>query len=187
MRGFRLSKRAVLLVIGLLLPTLLVACGMTETGGTPAGTNPSSGTTVVVHGTPGAAHAVPSTTASQSPSSGSATPVTSGKVTLAPDKTSYAPNSAATVTIENGLSSKIVVTDHHTNCTYIQLEQQVAGQWRPVGQCTLKTPSRLVVLAAGSVISQRIVIPSGPAAAGIYRVALTYNNTTTYSSTFAVE
>ena len=187
MRGFRVSKRAVLLVIGLLLPTLLVACGMTETGGTPAGTNPSSGTTVVVHGTPGTVHAVPSTTASPSPGSGSITPVTSGKVTLVLDKTSYALSSAARVTIENGLSSKIVVTDHHTNCTYIQLEQQVAGQWRPVGKCTLMTPSRLVVLAADSVIPQMILIPSDPAAAGTYRVALTYNNTTTYSSTFAVE
>src|SRR5689334_22436934 len=113
MRGFRSSKRAVLLVIGLLLPTLLVACGMNETGSTPAGTNPSSGTTVVVHGTPGAVHAMPSTTASPSPSSGSITPVTSGKVTVAPDKTSYAPSSAARVTIVNALSSKIVVTDHH--------------------------------------------------------------------------
>lgn len=182
MRGF---KRPVVLLIGLVLPTLLVACGVTETGGTPAGTNPIPGTTVVVNGTPGTVHAVSSTTAS--PGQSSVTPVTSGKVTLVLDKTSYAPSSAAIVTIENGLGSKIVVTDHHTNCTYVQLEQQVAGQWHPVGQCKLMTPTRLVVLAAGSVTPQRIVIPSDPAAAGTYRVALTYSNTTTYSSTFAVE
>jgi hypothetical protein len=182
MRGF---KRAVVLVIGLALPTFLVACGVTETGGTSAGANPSPGTTVVVNGTPGTVHAVSSTTPSPSP--GSVTPVTSGKVTLVLDKTSYAPSSAAIVTIENGLGSKIVVTDHHTSCTYVQLQQQVAGQWQPVGQCKLMTPTRLVELAAGSVTPQRIVIPAGSQAAGTYRVALTYNNTTTYSSTFAVE
>jgi hypothetical protein len=181
MRGF---KRAVVLVIGLMLPALLVACGVTETGGTPAVTNPSPGTTVVVNGTPGTVRIVPSTT--PSPSQSSVTPATSGKVTLVLDKTSYAPSSAAIVTIENGLGSKIVVTDHHTSCTYVQLQQQVAGQWQPVGQCKLMTPTRLVVLAAGSVTPQRIVIPTGAAAAGTYRVALTYNNTTTYSSTFAV-
>jgi hypothetical protein len=182
MRGF---KRPIVLVFGLALPTLLVACGVTETGGTPAGTNPSPGTTVVVHGTPGTVHAVPSSTPSPSP--GSVAPVTSGTVKLVLDKTSYAPGSAAVVTIENGLATQIVVTDHHTSCTYVQLEQQVAGQWQPVGECKLMTPTRLVELAAGSVTLQRISIPSGPSAAGIYRVALTYNNTTTYSSTFAVE
>jgi hypothetical protein len=181
MRGF---KRPLVLVIGLVLPTLLVACGVTENGGTPAGTNPSPSTTVVVHGTPGTVHAVPSTTASPSASSG--TPDTSGTVTLVLDKTSYAPSSAAIVTISNGLGSQIVVTDHHTNCTYVQLELQVAGQWQPVGECKLMTPTRLVALAAGSVTPQRIVIPSDSAAAGTYRVTLRYNDTTAYSSTFAV-
>jgi hypothetical protein len=183
MRGL---KCLVVLLAGLSLALsgLVVACGVTETGGTPAGTNPSPDATVVVHGTPGTVQVVASRTVSPSPSSG--TPDTSGKVTLLLDKTSYAPGSAAIVTIANGLATKIVVTDHHTSCTYVQLEQQVAGQWQPVGQCKLMTPTRLVELAAGSVTPQRLIIPAGPGGAGIYRVTLRYSNNTAYSSTFTV-
>jgi hypothetical protein len=109
-------------------------------------------------------------------------------VVLVLDKTSYAPGATIVVSIKNGLSSRIMVTDHHTNCTYVDLQQQVAGQWQPVGECKLMTPTGMVELAAGSVTPQRIVIPSGAGAAGTHRVALTYNDTTTiYSSTFAVE
>jgi hypothetical protein len=186
MRGFKCE--AVVLVIGLVLAlsSLLAACGVTETGSTPAGAggNPSPGTTVVVNGTTATAQVVPSTTAS--PTSSSDTHDTSGKVTLVLDKTSYAPGSTAIVTIGNGLSTKIVVSDHHTDCTYVQLQQQVAGAWRLVGECKLMTPTRLVALAAGSATPQKIVIPSGAQAAGAYRVALTYSNTTIYSSTFTV-
>jgi hypothetical protein len=107
-------------------------------------------------------------------------------VALVLNHTSYAPGSAAIITISNGLTTKIVVTDHHTDCTYVQLEQLVAGQWQLLGQCKLMTPTRLVALAAGSVTPQRITIPAGPGAAGTYRIALRYSNNTAYSSTFAV-
>jgi hypothetical protein len=81
----------------------------------------------------------------------------------------------------------IMVTDHHTSCTYVDLQQQAGGQWQPVGECKLMTPTRQVDLAAGSVTAQRIFIPSGAGAGGTYRVALTYNVTTTiYSNTFTV-
>lgn len=182
----RRFKCPVMLLAGLSLALsgLLVACGVTETGDTPAGANPSSAATVVVHGTPGTVQVVPSRAVTPSPSSG--TPDTSGTVTLLLDKTAYAPGSAANVTISNGLATKIVVTDHHTTCTYVQLEQQVAGQWQPVGTCTLMTPTRLVELAAGSVTPQRISIPAGPGGAGTYRVSLRYNNNTAYSGTFTV-
>jgi hypothetical protein len=109
-------------------------------------------------------------------------------VALVLDKTSYPPGATVVVTIKNGLSSRIMVTDHHSSCTYVDLQQQVAGQWQLVGECKLMTPTRLVELAAGSVTPQSIVIPIGAGSAGTYRVALTYNNTTTtYSSTFIVE
>ncbi|PWT70471.1 MAG: hypothetical protein C5B60_12080 [Chloroflexi bacterium] len=183
MRGF---KRPIVLLIGLALPTLLVACGVAESGGTHAGANPSSGTAVVVNGGPATVQAASSSTPSPSPSS--ATPDTSGEVVLVLDKTSYAPGATIVVTIKNGLSSRIMVTDHHTNCTYVDLQQQVAGRWQPVGECKLMTPTGMVELAAGSITPQRIVIPSGAGAGGTYRVALTYNDTTTtYSITFAVE
>jgi hypothetical protein len=107
-------------------------------------------------------------------------------VTLALDKSTYAPGSAAIVTIQNGLSSKIAVTDHHTSCSFVQLEQMVAGVWQPVGKCPLMTPTRLVELAAGSSTPQKIFIPSGSQASGTYRVLLRYNETTTISATFTV-
>jgi hypothetical protein len=91
------------------------------------------------------------------------------------------------VAIENGLGAQIAVTNHHTNCSYVQLEQLVAGVWQPVELCKLMTPIRLVDLAAGSVTSQKIGIPDGGEAAGSYRVMLRYNDTTAYSATFTVD
>jgi len=88
-----------------------------------------------------------------------------------------------TVTIENGLSKKIAVTDHHTDCTYVELQQLVNGSWQPVGLCKGLSPIRLVELASGSVTPQRINIPAG---AGTYRVMLKYNTSTVFSSTFSV-
>jgi hypothetical protein len=164
------------LLVGLALPILLVACGVTESSGTRVGGTNSS---------PSSVHTGPLTTPSAASRGPSATG-TSGKVTLLLDKTSYAPGSAAIVTIENGLSSQIVVTDHHTSCTYVQLEQQVAGQWQQVGKCRLMTPTRLVDLPEGSATPQRISIPTGPEAAGTYRVTLRYSNSTAYSTTFTV-
>jgi hypothetical protein len=109
-----------------------------------------------------------------------------GVVRLVPDKTSYTAGSSAIVTIENGLGVKIAVTDHHTNCTYVQLEQLSADTWKPVELCKLLTPTRQVDLAPGSVTPQKISIPTGSVAAGTYRVALTYNGSAAYSATFTV-
>jgi hypothetical protein len=186
MRRFK-RPDALLGALIIALCSLLVACGVTEPSGTAGEATSAPGTTVVITSTAGSVHAVPSSSASPTAAGRSATPMTPGEVRLVLDKTSYAPGSAATVTIENGLSAQIPVTDHHTSCTYVQLEQLVVGEWQPVGLCKLMTPIRLVELAAGSVISQRINIPTGPDAAGTYRVALKYGNSTAYSTTFTVE
>jgi hypothetical protein len=198
MGGFR-APVVVLLGVFIAICSLLVACGVTESTGTAAVANASPTetavvstvvvskvvvSTVVVTGTSGTAEALPSITASPNTSTG--TPDASGKVTLILDKTFYTPGGTVMVTIENGLSTKIVVTDHHTDCTYVQLEQLVSGQWQPVGECKLMTPTRLVELAAGSATPQKIALPAGSQATGSYRVALTYSNTTVYSMEFTV-
>jgi hypothetical protein len=155
-----------------LLATLcaaMAACGVTTTTGT-----------------------TPTTLASETPdamstSTGTAAP---GGVRLTLDKASYAPGNSVVVTIENGLAKAITVTDHHTNCTFVQLEVQVAGSWRSVGDCRLMTPTRLVELAAGSVTPQKIGIPSSAGTGGTYRVALQYGGFSqgpvVYSVTFTV-
>ena len=101
------------------------------------------------------------------------------------NKTAYPPGSSAIVTIENGLGVKITVTDHHTDCTYVQLEHFVGG-WQLVAPCRRQIATRLVNLAPGSATPQTIGIPTGPGAAGTYQVVLTYNNTLVVSPTFTV-
>jgi hypothetical protein len=160
------------------LCSLLAACGVTSSSGQ------GEGTTIVGTPTPIAR----STSGTQPASTTTATP---GGVRLLLDKSAYAPGDNVLVTIENGLSSSIEVTDHHTDCTYVVLQQQQAGTWQPIGLCKLMTPTRLVNLAAGSVTPQTIGVPTGPNAAGTYRVMLLYGasgseGNVVYSTTFTV-
>jgi hypothetical protein len=167
-----------------LLATLcaaLAACGVTTTTGTTTGTTAGDTTTTLASATPTALPtAMPTSMDTAAP----------GGVRLTLDEASYAPGDSVIVTIENGLAKAITVTDHHTNCTFVQLEVQVSGSWRPVGDCKLMTPTRLVELAAGSVTPQKIGIPSSASAAGTYRVALQYGGfsqgSVVYSVTFTV-
>jgi hypothetical protein len=147
--------------------SLLAACGLSSTtGGSQAGDEP----TTVVNGTPVQSTRLPNGTSSAGPTKTAAP----GGVRLALDKSAYHPGDKVVVTIENGLSTDIVVSDHHTNCGYTVLQQFSGGTWLPIGKCKLLTPTRLVKLAARSVTPQNIGIPSGPSAAGTYRVELTY-------------
>jgi hypothetical protein len=186
MRRFKHPPAVLLVGLALALSTLLIACGVTETGGggAPPGAIPTTGSTVIINGTPGTVTRIPTLSASPSVSTG--TPDTSGKVTLVLNQSSYAPGSTAIVTIGNGLSSTIAVADHHSSCTYIVLQHLVAGIWQPVGLCKLMTPIRLVELAAGSFTPQKIFIQTGPQAAGTYQAMLQYNGTTVVSVTFTV-
>lgn len=174
---------------------LVAACGVRpSSGGTGStgSTAPSSEATVEVSGTAMTAHPLftPSSTVFPGTSGTTATP---GKVSVVLGTTSPAPGDVITVAIGNGLSAGIAVTDHHTNCTYVQLQKEVSGTWQPIGVCKLMTPTRLVMLAAGSVTPQKIGIPTGPGAAGTYRVMLMYGaaggsgqGNAAYSSSFTV-
>jgi hypothetical protein len=166
---------------------LLAACRVTSSGlGQGEGTTIVRTPTQIARTTP--ATQPVSTPATQPVSTATATP---GGVRLLLDKSAYAPGDNVQVTIENGLSVSIKVTDHHTDCTYVVLQQQQADSWQPIGLCKLMTPTRLVDLAAGSVTPQKIGAPTGPNAAGTYRVMLLYGASGTegneaYSSTFSV-
>lgn len=164
------------------LGSLVAACGAA----------PSEGSTGV-NGTPIVGHSLPTPSSSVTPGGPAATETAApGPVRLTLDKASYAPGDRVVVSIENGLSAPIVVSDHHTSCSYVQLQQQQLGTWQPVGTCPLKTPVRLVPLAPRSVTPQRIGIPTDHNAAGTYRVMLVYGasggnqGNVAYSPTFTV-
>lgn len=164
------------------LGSLVAACDATPSGGA-AGAN----------GTPTAGRPLPAPSSTITPggpsSTGTAAP---GSVRLTLDKASYAPGDRVVVTIANGMSSPIVVSDHHTSCSYVQLQKQQPGTWQPVGACPLETPVRLVTLAPRSVTPQQIGIPTSHDAAGTYRVMLMYGasggdeGNVAYSPTFTV-
>ena len=156
---------------------LLVGCGVSgQGGGAAGGTAPAADATVVVNGTPIPSQRLPTPSSTVTPGGGSSiATATPGAVRLMLDKAAYAPSDPVLVTIENGLNMKIVVSDHHTGCTSVQLEKLAQGSWQSAGGvCKLLTPVRLITLAPGSVTPQRIGIPAGASAAGTYRVKLVY-------------
>lgn len=128
---------------------------------------------------------------------GSGAPVATaapGPVRLILGQSQFHPGDLVTVTIENGLAHAISATDHHSNCSLIQLEKLVNGAWQPLGKCNAQTPTRVVDLVAGSVTQQQVGMPAGADAAGTYRMMLTYGASgapasdagPAYSSTFNV-
>ena len=176
---------------------LVAACGVRPSSGgagSAGGTEPSFEATVEVSGTAMTAHPLSTPSSTVFPGTpGTTATATPGKVSVVLGATSPAPGDIITVTIGNGLSAGIAVTDHHTNCTYVQLQKEVSGTWQPIGVCKLMTPTRLVMLPAGSVTPQKIGIPNGPGAAGTYRVMLMYGAASSsgqgnvaYSSSFTV-
>lgn len=174
---YRIALRGWVIGVSLALCGLLVGCGVSGGGsGAAGGTTPAADATVVVNGTPIPSQRLPTPSSTVTPGGESSTATAApGAVRLALDKAAYAPGDTVTVTMENGLSVKIVVSDHHTGCTEVQLEKLVQGSWQPAGgACKLLTPVRLITLAPGSVTPRRIGIPTGASAAGTYRVKLVY-------------
>jgi hypothetical protein len=115
-------------------------------------------------------------TASTSGESGQPTP---SQVTLTLDNSHYARGETISVTIHNGLSTTIWATDHQTSCTVVTAEHLQDGQWQPVGDCRLKTPTILMPLPAASTTTQQLVIPQSSSSGsswpnGTYRVTLGY-------------
>lgn len=143
----------------------LAACG--QSTGAPAA---ESGENQAATGTT-------QTLAESTPVSNTTTPaatVSTGPVRLALGQSQFHPGDMVTVTVENGLSHGITTTDHRTNCTVIQLEEFMNDSWQPVEKCSALTLTRMVEVAAGSSLQQRVGIPTGIGAAGKYRMMLTY-------------
>lgn len=180
----RMNRRVALGVV------LLVGCMCTAACGQSTSTTVGSeGTQVVTQTT--------QTLTEITPISGTKTPaatVSPGPVRLILGQSQFHPGDLVTVTVENGLSHGITATDHRSNCTVIQLQRLVDSSWQPVDKCNALTPTKMVEVAAGNSLQQRVGIPTGAEAAGTYRMMLTYgasdqqpnNAGPAYSSTFTV-
>jgi hypothetical protein len=101
-------------------------------------------------------------------------------VTLTQDKQHYAPGDPIVVTVHNELPQTIWAADHQTSCTVVLVERLEQGEWSGEQNCALMRASRLVPLAAQSIITQTLSAAQGFLAdadgwpAGIYRLTLTY-------------
>lgn len=166
------------LVVGLLALAAvgLVACGQT----TPSGPGGESQASHEATGT--ASSATPSGAAQTTANTGGAP--TPGQVTVtlvgtSPAAQSVAASQSITVEIGNGLSTTIIATDHHTDCTMVTLEQQVGGAWQPVGKCLIMAATRMIPIAGGQVVKQVLTPQNGMTArtwaAGTYRVAFGFS------------
>lgn len=154
----------------------LVACGQTTSSGPGGESQKSHEATGTV------SSATPSGTAQTSSNTvGAPTP---GQVTVSlVGQTNAAQTMAAsqsiTVQIANGLSSTIITTDHHTDCTMVTLQQQVNGAWQPVGKCLIMAATRMIPIAGGQSVKQVLTPQNGMTgrawAAGTYRVAFGYS------------
>lgn len=180
----RVNRRVVLGVALLVGCMCIAACG--QSTGANAG---SDGTQVVTQTTQTLSESTP-TTNTQTP----AATVSPGPVRLVLGQTQFHPGDLVMVTVENGLSHSITTEDHRSNCTVIQLQKLVDSSWQPVDKCNALTRTRLVEVAAGGSLQQRVGIPTGSDAAGTYRMMLTYgssdeqptNSGPVFSSTFVV-
>lgn len=119
---------------------------------------------------------------------------TKGSVSLALDAKSYSTGQTITVVLSNQSTQTIYFQDHLTNCTVVQLQMQMNGNWQGVNPCTAAIATSWHKLDAGQNLTVKLVASnSRPWLAGVYRTTLTYHagsktglQTTTYSAGFQV-
>ena len=145
------------LIMGIMLiPALLAGCG--EYRSTGSGTN-----------------ATPAPTNTPFPTA------TTGPVTLRVGAMSYHPTETISVTLSNQSTQAISFLDHLTNCTVIQLQRQVHGNWENVHACLLLTPTRLHRLDASKRLPVALVSSAARRwAVGLYHATLRYSTTQTF-------
>ena len=109
-----------------------------------------------------------------------ATPVLrawTGAVSLRVGATSYHPTETISVTLSHQSTQAIYFLDHLTNCTVIQLQRRVDGNWENVNMCLLLTAMRLHKLDAGKRLTVALVSSAArPWAVGLYHTTLRYRS-----------
>jgi hypothetical protein len=140
----------------------------------------------------------PGATATPTGSPGGGT-VTPGTVSIELAAATLMPGESLSLTIHNGLSSAIMTSDHHTNCTVVTLQQNLNGIWTNIAPCREETVTRMIELAANSSTSVQLGVGAQASSSfwppGTYRVAFSYalasasgggSSTTIYSATIVV-
>ncbi len=152
----------------IMISALLTGCGQNSStgGGTNATPTPTN---------------VPSPAVTHTP----LPTATTGPVTLSVGATTYHATDTISVTLSNQGTQAIYFPDHLTNCTVIQLQRQVNGDWQNVNKCLLMTPTRLHKLDAGKSLTVDLVSSSStvyrPWPVGLYRATLRYSTSQTFS------
>lgn len=102
---------------------------------------------------------------------------TSLSVTLTTDARIYRAVQPIGVTVQNASGTTYYVTDTHSSCTIVQLQQLVAGAWQAVLPCTTGQPPQILALPPHA--SQPFTLAPGNASGnpnawspGVYRIAL---------------
>ena len=156
------KKNHVTLLLTVLAVAGLAACGKsTDNAGSGQPANQPNGTTSPTF-----------TTAPQVP--------TPGQVGLGLGKIHYAVNEAMVVTILNGLTTPITASDHHSDCSLVDVQILTNNTWQTVGKCLQGRPTRLIPLAPGAASMQSISPGASNLAVnaawptGTYRIAFTY-------------
>ena len=154
-------------MLGLAIAVSVAACGQTSipSSGQLSGQNTVTSATPTAQSQAGA-------TMTPKPQSSPQPPVSAG-VTLTLNQRTYSAESPILVTIHNGLKSTIWAADHKTSCTVVVLERKGPSGWYSVGECTLEIMTRIIPIAAGATLTQRLNTGAGWQA-GTYRAVLTY-------------
>lgn len=119
--------------------------------------------------------AAPAATASDTPSPEAA----AGGVKIILAKERFGLQESIVATIQNGLSTSIWTTDHHSDCGLLTLEYFRGGAWGEVSRCSQPRPVKVIEIAPGADTpesigySQNMDMGIGRTA-GTYRLCLSY-------------
>ncbi len=135
-----------------------------------------------------------SSTGTNPPSPTPESTASTGPVTLHVGAAFYHPGDTITVILSNSGTSTIYFPDHLTNCTVIELQYLVNGNWEIVQRCLLMIATHWHTLDAGqSLVVKLVPASSRQWVAGLYRATLSYRAslevgtpTSIYSSEFQV-
>ena len=102
---------------------------------------------------------------------------TAQSVTLTTDFTTYSASQAIGVTVTNGSKRAYFAPDNHSECTVLQLQEQVRGVWTDVMSCNTGQPVTVLQVTPGPGVPYTLApgnAKGNPNAwdPGVYRVAL---------------
>ena len=96
-------------------------------------------------------------------------------VQISVDAGAYHGSDPISVMVTNQSASTFYAPDHQTSCTIVQLQMRSGDQWQTMGECALKTPTRMLRVGHDASNVYTLTPPKSGWSAGTYRVALSYS------------